>query len=312
MSLILDGLYDQHVRYLNNNNIEKVINDFAEANPNSTRDLYNITNIVKTSAVCGYTYRKCYEKIRKTVASIVIPDSVVAAIVKFIHNPNNKRDIYREVAAYKHQVSESMVTDEMIEEIKNVSFDSYSINEEPVEDWDEYFYNICVQIARHSKCLSRRIGALLVKDKRIIAAGYNGPASGIARCDQRWRIDPIFAEKYKDKVVIDKYTNDSSFEQLKNICPRRAIGAKSGEYLEMCPAVHSEENAILMCARSNAEAKDATMYMTCGIPCKLCMNKIIQVGIKEIVVTTLAMYDDTSLYLLENSNVKVRLFDFIK
>jgi len=311
MNLILDGLYDQHVKYLNSKGAERVISDFADENPNCTKDLYSITNIIKTSAICRFTYRECYNKIREKFTHEIIPNSIIVAVVKITHRPN-RRNIYKEAAAYKYQVSDNMVTDEMIEKIKDVNFDSYSINEPPVENWDEYFYNICVQVARHSKCLSRRIGAILVNDKRIIAAGYNGPASGIVRCDRRWEIDPVFTEKYKDKIIINKYINDPSFEHLKNMCPRRAVGAKSGEYLDMCLAVHAEENAILMCARSTTEAKDTTMYMTCGIPCKLCMNKIIQVGIKEIVVTTLTVYDDSSLYLLENSSVKIRLFDFIK
>jgi dCMP deaminase len=195
-----------------------------------------------------------------------------------------------------------MVTPEMIEAIKNTKNDGYSVDLPPVESWDEYFYNICTQVARNSKCLSRRIGALLVKNKRMIAAGYNGPATGIPRCDMRWYVDDNFKRKYPISDDVKK----------EGICPRRVLNFKSGEGLEVCCAVHAEENAILMCAREGIVAEGATMYMTCGIPCKECMNKIIQVGIKEIVVTSLAIYHDASLYLLENSPVKVRLFDFIE
>jgi len=303
MNLILDGLYEQHTKYLRAEGAERIIADFAEENPNSTKDLYSVTNIVKTSAICRYTYRQCYEQIRKTIMHEIVPDSVVVSIVKVMHNPIFKRDIYKEAAAYKFQVSEKMVTPNMIEKIKEMGLEGYNINESPVESWDEYFYNICVQTARNSKCLSRRIGAILVRDKCIISSGYNGPATGIPRCDQRWKIDNVFAEKYKNKVDLNK---------VEGVCPRKVLGFKSGEGLEVCVAVHSEENAILMCAKEGISAENTTMYMTCGIPCKMCLNKIIQVGVKELVVTKLTTYDDSSLYLLENSSVKVRLFDFIK
>jgi dCMP deaminase len=300
MNLILDGLYEQHVRYLKPVGAEKTIADFAEANLNSTKDLYAVTNIIKTSAVCGYTYRQCYDEIRKKLAPTVIPDRVVVAAVKIMYNPMIKRDIYKEVAVYKYQVSENMVTDRMVESVKNTGLDGYSIDEPAVESWDEYYYGICKQVARNSKCLSRRIGAILVRDKCVVASGYNGPAAGIPRCDERWNIDDRFKAKYK------------STNEKEKICPRRVLGFKSGDGLEVCVAVHSEENAILMCAKEGISAEGTTMYMTCGIPCKECMNKIIQVGVKEIVVTTLDIYHDASLYLLENSVVKIRLFDFIE
>lgn len=300
MNLILDSLYEQHIKYLEPVGAEKTLVDFAETNPENTTDLYTVTNVIKTSAVCGYTYRQCYEEIRKRLSPMIIPDSVVVAAVKLMYNPRAKRDIYREAAAYKFQVSEDMVTDDMIEKVTNTKLDSYSIDEEPTKSWDEYYYNICKQVARNSKCLSRRIGAILVRDKRIIASGYNGPAAGIPRCDARWHIDDRFKEEY------------DCLAEKEGICPRRVLGFKSGEGLKVCVAVHAEENTILMCAKEGISAENTTMYMTCGVPCKECLNKIIQVGVKEIVVTKLDTYDSSSLYLLENSSVKIRLFDFIE
>ena len=301
MNLILDGLYEQHSKYLNNTGAEKVIEKFARENSDSVKDLYIVTNIIKTSAICGYTYTKCLEEIRKKLYDTRMPNAIIAAAVKIMHDPRIKRNIYKEAAAYKYQIPQDLVTDEMMEAIKTFGRlgSGYSVEEPPVESWDEYYYNICAQIARNSKCLSRRIGALLVRDKRLVASGYNGPAVGMPRCDQRWQVD----ERFKAKYSCDGPTE--------GLCPRRAMGFKSGEGLEVCTAVHAEENAILMCARAGIEAKDTIMYMTCGVPCKECTNKIIQVGISEIVMTSLDVYDDTSLYLFENSNVKIRLFDFI-
>lgn len=150
------------------------------------------------------------------------------------------------------------------------------------------------QVARNSKCLSRRVGAILVKDKTIIATGYNGPPRGIMRCDKR---TDLLARKIKLES---------------GVCPRRTLGFKSGKGLETCIAAHAEANAINMCARHGIKAKGAAMFLTCGLPCKECVIKIIQVGIKEVVVTSTSVYDDTAQWLLENTDIKVRLFDFLK
>ena len=179
----------------------------------------------------------------------------------------------------------------------------YTIDQEPVSSWDEYFYNVAVQVARNSKCFSRKIGAVLVKDKNIISSGYNGPPRGIPTCDKRWQIDPPFIASYHGQLEY--------LTEVEGKCPRYALGAKSGEMMDLCPAGHAEENSILNCARLGIATKDTIMYMTCGIPCGKCMIKIINSGVKELVVTKFAYYDDTSKYLLANSDVKVRLFDFI-
>jgi dCMP deaminase len=162
-------------------------------------------------------------------------------------------------------------------------------NEE--KSWDKYYYNVCVEVADNSKCLSRGIGAILVRDKCIISTGYNGGPRGSIRCDQR----PDIKERFRQEGV----------------CPRKAMGYGSGQGLEYCIAAHAEENSILMCARMGVVAKDAVMYMTCGIPCKNCMIKIINVGVKELVVTKMDLYDEASEYLLANSDVNVRLYDFL-
>lgn len=160
------------------------------------------------------------------------------------------------------------------------------------KDWDKYYYNICLDVMDNSKCFSRQIGAILVKDKCIISTGFNGPPRGAPRCDLRQEIP----EEYRKLGT----------------CPRTLMGFKSGQGLDWCTAAHGEENAILMCARMGIEAKEATMYMSCGIPCKNCMIKIINVGIKEIVVTSMDLYDETSGHLLKGSPVKARLYSFLE
>jgi len=146
---------------------------------------------------------------------------------------------------------------------------------------------------------------VLVKDKSIISTGYNSPPRGVPSCDLRWTLDPHFIAKYKDKIVVP-------LDPDKPICPRYSLGAKSGEMLDICAAGHAEENAILNAAWHGISTKGATLFMTCGIPCFRCVVKIINAGIKEIVVTGISFYDDNAEFLLNNSEVKVRFYKFDK
>lgn len=211
------------------------------------------------------------------------------------------RDFVKEAAAKKLGININEVTQRHILELEK---SIYSIHDDPVESWDEYFFNVCRQAARNSKCLSRRIGSVLVQDKSIVSTGYNGPPRGIPSCDKRWTLDLKFREKYAHMLP------DAIGNKTNGICPRKALAAKSGEMLDICIAGHAEENAILNAARNGIRTKGGTLYMTCGIPCSYCLIKIINAGIKEIVVTGLTFYDDNAEFLLNNSDVKVRLYEF--
>jgi dCMP deaminase len=123
----------------------------------------------------------------------------------------------------------------------------------------------------------------------------------------RWLLDAEFKNKYINKVKGSK----ENIADLK-ICPRKLIGFKSGEGLDLCIAGHAERNTLINAARSGVCTKDAILYMSCNIPCSACLIEIINAGIKEIVVTSLSTYDDSALYLLNRSTLEVRLFDFIK
>jgi len=143
-------------------------------------------------------------------------------------------------------------------------------------DWDTRFWRICNELSLWSSCVSRRIGAILVKDKRIISTGYNGPPQGIEPCGKK--------------------------------CPRKEQGYKSGEGLHLCPALHAEENTIINAARMGISTSGSIMYMNCAIPCKDCMKKIINAGIKGLVVTGYEKYDDLSVKLLRESGIQIRKF----
>ena len=133
------------------------------------------------------------------------------------------------------------------------------------KEWDIHFMQEARLWMGMSKCLSRKIGAVLVQNKRVIGTGYNGPPKDVVHCD--YRDDN---GKYTDHVVAE-------------VCPRQRMGFKSGEGLEHCPAVHAEINPIMQAARTGTPTVGATLYCYCGTPCINCTKEIIQAGIKRVV-----------------------------
>lgn len=137
--------------------------------------------------------------------------------------------------------------------------------------WDIHFMKEAKLWMERSKCLSRKIGAVLVQGKHVIATGYNGPPSGVPHCDRR-----DDTGRYVADDVILAYSDA-------NKCPRQRMGFASGEGLEHCVAVHAEINPIMQAAKMGISTNDATLYAYCGTPCVNCMKEIIQAGIKRIV-----------------------------
>lgn len=142
------------------------------------------------------------------------------------------------------------------------------------KDWNEYFLDIAKLVSTRSTCLSRHVGAVIVKDKHIVSTGYNGPAAGVIHCSELGG------------------------------CIRRARpDYKSGAYLELCPASHAEQNAIAFAAKFGIPTDGATIYVT-DFPCKDCMNSIINSGIKTIVYE--GKYNaDLSKRIVEEAGLKV-------
>jgi len=168
---------------------------------------------------------------------------------------------------------------------------------------DEWLYDICKAVGKGSKCLSRQIGAVLVKDNSIISTGYNGPPRGTPHCWERYGLDP----KLQDLLTQDGKT--PSDEDIATVCPRYIANFKSGEGLEWCVAGHAERNALINAARFGIETKGCKLYMSCGIPCSPCLVEILNSGVEEIIVTKIEFYDISAEYLLNNSNLKYRVFD---
>lgn len=177
------------------------------------------------------------------------------------------------------------------------------------KNWDEYFLNTCNVVASHSKCLSRQIGAILVRDKSIIATGYNGPARGIPHCG---------SDRYeKDRRLQDAILQSSQVEEMgmkfhnliSSSCPRQILGFKSGQGLEWCIAAYAEQNCVANAARMGVCTLGSTLYMNTQIPCKTCLSILINAGVSDIVVTSLEPYDSLGDFLIEYSEMRIRLFD---
>ncbi|MEA3360639.1 MAG: cytidine/deoxycytidylate deaminase family protein [Thermodesulfobacteriota bacterium] len=116
--------------------------------------------------------------------------------------------------------------------------------------WSEYFMSIAKLVATRSTCLRRHVGAVLVKDKRIIATGYNGAPAGIRHCEETG-------------------------------CLREKLGVKSGERHELCRGLHAEQNVIIQAAYYGVSTKETILYST-HKPCIICSKMLINAGVKKI------------------------------
>lgn len=119
-------------------------------------------------------------------------------------------------------------------------------------DWDEYFMEMAEVAMKRSSCLRRQVGAVIVKDKRIMTTGYNGVPSGIEHCEVRG-------------------------------CLREKLNVPSGQRHELCRGLHAEQNAIIQAAYLGQSIAGGTLYCT-HQPCVICAKMLINAGIKRIVI----------------------------
>lgn len=172
-------------------------------------------------------------------------------------------------------------------------------------NWDQYYLNICKEVGKKSKCHSRQIGSILVKDKIILSTGYNGPARGVPECRER-----LFMDKLVNSKLKEKYTDEELNELYKiKTCPRKPLGYGSGEGLEWCPAVHSEKNCLLSAARAGISTLGATIYINANISsCTQCFSACVNAGIKEIVVVKNNIYDVSLNWVMTFTDLQIREF----
>jgi len=140
-------------------------------------------------------------------------------------------------------------------------------------DWDTYFMKIAKLVSERSTCLRRKVGAVLVKDKRILATGYNGAPTGLSHCEEVG-------------------------------CIREKLKIPSGERHELCRGLHAEQNAIIQAAYHGVSIKGSILYITCH-PCSVCAKMIINAGIEEIVIGE-GYPDKMAEEILKEGKIKVR------
>jgi len=122
------------------------------------------------------------------------------------------------------------------------------------KSWDRYFLDIARLVSERSTCLRRKVGAVLVRDKRILSTGYNGAAKGLAHCDEVG-------------------------------CLREKRGIPPAECIEICRGIHAEQNALVQAAAFGINVSGATLYCT-HEPCITCAKMLMNAGTAEFVVAS--------------------------
>ena len=130
-----------------------------------------------------------------------------------------------------------------------------------------------ILVSERSTCLRRKVGAVLVKDKQILATGYNGAPSGITHCDTTG-------------------------------CLRVELKIPSGERHEICRGLHAEQNVILQAAFCGVSTQNSVLYIT-NAPCSICAKMILNAGINEVIVFD-EYPDKMALEFLDQAKITLR------
>ena len=148
-----------------------------------------------------------------------------------------------------------------------------------MDKWDARFMEMTRLVSNWSSCYksNRQVGAVVVRDKRILTTGYNGAPAGVESCKERGE------------------------------CLREKLGIASGTRQEMCYAVHAEQNAIIQAAKLGVTLQGATLYCT-HQPCSMCSRMIINSGIVRVVYEQ-GYPDEFSLKLFEEAGIVIEKFN---
>jgi dCMP deaminase len=138
--------------------------------------------------------------------------------------------------------------------------------------WDDYFMKITGDVSTRSTCIRRSVGAVIVKDKRILATGYNGAPTNITHCTEE-------------------------------TCLRTKYNVPSGEKHELCRGLHAEQNAIIQAALHGVSIEGAAIYIT-HQPCSICTKMIINSGINTIICKS-PYNDRLAEEMIEESGIKL-------
>lgn len=142
-------------------------------------------------------------------------------------------------------------------------------------DNDTYFMRMADLVATRSTCLRRQVGAVVVKEKRVLTTGYNGAPKGLKHCAEVG-------------------------------CVRLQNNIESGTRHELCRGVHAEQNAVIQAAYFGVSIKDATIYTT-NFPCSVCTKILVNAGIAEVVYKD-DYIDPLSKEIMAESKVLVRRY----
>jgi dCMP deaminase len=139
--------------------------------------------------------------------------------------------------------------------------------------WDEYFIGIARLVSKRSTCLRRKVGAVIVKNRRILATGYNGTPTNIEHCEVTG-------------------------------CMRDRLNIPSGQRHELCRGLHAEQNSLLQASLYGISLEGSSLYCT-NQPCVICVKMLINAGIKEIVVSD-GYPDKLAEDFLKEAKIKIR------
>jgi dCMP deaminase len=142
--------------------------------------------------------------------------------------------------------------------------------------WDDYFMKIANDVSERAICVKRKVGAVVVKDNRVLSTGYNGAPKGFEHCT--------------DKT-----------------CLRKKMNVPSGQRHELCRGLHAEQNAIIQAAVYGVSIADSTMYCTYQ-PCVICVKMMINAGIKKLVYAG-GYPDELAVEMLKESKLKIEKYE---
>jgi dCMP deaminase len=143
-------------------------------------------------------------------------------------------------------------------------------------DNDTYFMRMADLVATRSTCLRRQVGAVIMKEKRVLTTGYNGAPKGLKHCAEVG-------------------------------CVRTQNNIESGTRHELCRGVHAEQNAVIQAAYFGASIKDASIYTT-NFPCVMCAKILVNAGIIEVIYKD-DYIDPLSKDIMNESQVVVRRYE---
>ena len=138
--------------------------------------------------------------------------------------------------------------------------------------WHDYFMSITRLVAERSTCLRRKVGAILVKEKRILATGYNGAPQGLEHC-------------------------------LDIGCLRERLRIPSGQRHELCRALHAEQNVLIQAARYGTAVAGSELYCT-NLPCIICTKMLINAGVHTIYYSE-GYADEMSMDMLKEAGMEL-------